>query len=311
MSLSDTSATAAPSSSTGDLEAAQAKITRLTRRLERERKAREEAEGIADRRMRELWLTNQDLDQRVAERTDDVKQAYDLLERSYGAASRFVSNLSHEMLTPLNGVMGMLELIEQHSHTDTLTTYVCTARQSTERLHQLVRRLLDLVQLSSGLLRANPTEFAAVDLHDAVERRWRVRCLQAQKLLTLSNTIDPDHTVLADFERLLQIIDEVLDNARLHADAGVLSVAFSVQPTAEGNDAFQVDITDAGPGFIPDETTGIFDTILHVDTAPGRASEGAGIGLGLAKELTRAIGGALTVCSAPGSRTKVSVVLPL
>jgi len=257
--------------------------------------------------MRELWLANQELDQRVAEQTKSIKAAYDLLERSIDAATRFVSNLSHEMLTPLNGVMGMLELIEQHSHTDTLVGYVDTARQSTDRLHLLVRRLLDLVQLSAGLLRANPSEFAAEDLRSALESRWRVRCLQSQKLLTVSSAIDADHALTADFERLLQILDEVIDNARLHADPGVVSVELQLTPP----DSLAIAVSDAGPGFTPDDTDGIFDTILRVDTSPGRATEGAGIGLGLAKELSRALGGTLAIASEPGSPTSVTLTLPV
>lgn len=289
------------------------RIARLERRLARERKAREEAEGIADRRMRELWLTNRDLDQRVAEQTESIKQAYELLERSFAAASRFVSNLSHEMLTPLNGVFGMLELIEQHSHTDTLTGYAATARQSTDRLHKLVRRLLDLVQLSAGLLKTSPRDFIAADITQAIEQRWRIACLQAQQLLTISTEFDPQARIVTDFERLLQVVDEVIENATVHANAGVVSVAVTseaAQPHDDHGGLIQIEVTDAGPGFTPVDAKGIYDTILHVDTSPGRSTDGAGIGLGLAKELCRALHGTLTIQSSPGAPTTVSIRVP-
>lgn len=299
------------SGAAAELVEAQRQITRLNRRLERERRAREEAEGIADRRMRELWLSNQELDERVAEQTKSITAAYDLLERSFGAATRFVSNLSHEMLTPLNGVFGMLELIEQHAHTDILANYVDTARSSTERLHLLVRRLLDLVQLSAGLLQASPVEFGVADLVGPIEQRWRVKFLQAQKLLTLSHSIDAGHVLNADVERTLQIVDEILDNARLHADPGVVDVTMSIVDHDDAEPSLRIVVTDAGPGFAPADTSGIFDAILQVDTSPGRATEGAGIGLGLAMELARAVGGTVNIDSAPGSPTVVSITLPV
>lgn len=294
-----------------ELAEAQRRIARLNRRLERERRAREEAEGIADRRMRELWLSNQELDERVAEQTKSITAAYDLLERSFDAATRFVSNLSHEMLTPLNGVLGMLELIEQNSHTDILASYVGTARDSTDRLHLLVRRLLDLVQLAAGLVQANPVNFGVADITGTVEQRWRVKFLQAQKLLTVSHAIDPDRVFHGDLERTLQIIDEILDNARLHASAGVVDLTLSTSINNDGVTALCAVVTDAGPGFVPGKTSGLFDAILRVDTSPGRATEGAGIGIGLAEELAKTLGGAVEITSAPGSPSVVSVTLPV
>ena len=113
------------------------RIARLERRLARERKARREAEEISEHGMRKLWLANQELDARVAERTQTLAEALEQLELANSTRDRLLATLSHEIRTPLNGVMGMLELIEAHVSGDQGQQYVEAATESADRLHQL------------------------------------------------------------------------------------------------------------------------------------------------------------------------------
>lgn len=279
-------------------------LGRLNRRLARERKAREEAEAIADRRMRELWLANRDLDARVAERTAELEAALDQLDRSTIAAAAFLSNLSHEMRTPLNGVKGMLELLSTSARSDTETSYLEAAQQSSERLEKLIERMLDLVELRSGRVLPRPTVTTAEELSQTIVATWKTPLLQARKLLTVRTIASQN--IRIDVERVLQIISELIDNTIVHANAGVVSV--EVATTAE---LVECSVVDAGPGFdATAQQDRLVDTLVSIDTSPGRQTEGAGIGLGLARELTRVLGGTITFDTARGQQSRIRLSLP-
>lgn len=287
-------------------------IARLERRVERERSARAQAESIADRRMRELWLSNQELDQRVAERTAELEMTLEQLEQATTAAAGFFSNLSHEMLTPLNGIVGMLELLKEHAHTDVAQSYVAASLKSTDRLSRLLHRLLDLVEIRAGRLRSEPTPTTIQAVAEEIREVWNIPALQSQKLLTISVLGNRDDEIKVDIERSLQIAGELIDNAVRHAIAGVVGVEVSVDPAADGRSAMlHVSVNDSGPGFQASETNQVLLAMREVDTSPGRRTSGAGVGINLARALARELGGRVAIDSAPGSPTTAHLWLPL
>jgi len=219
------------------------------------------------------------------------------------------------MLTPLNGIVGMLELLAEHAHTDTTRSYVTTAQASTDRLGTLVRRLLDLVELRSGRLRPEPSLTRLGSIADHVTARWQVKTLQTGQLLTVR--VDGDHAdeIWVDELRVRQIVDELIGNVVIHADPGVVEVTISVDaPAAETGDSspqmLRVAVVDAGPGFDRDPLADFWSTFAKVDLSPQRATEGAGIGLGLTDQLATAMGGRREVESALGQSTRAVLIVP-
>ncbi|TFH16883.1 MAG: hypothetical protein E4H05_06745 [Acidimicrobiales bacterium] len=120
----------------------QERIQRLERRLERERRAREEAEQIAERGMRDLWLANQELEARVAARTVDLERSLRAAHMASEAKETFLAELGHELATPLHAVLGLLELIDS----DTL------AGDDRARLEQAATNARQLADLLFGLI---------------------------------------------------------------------------------------------------------------------------------------------------------------
>lgn len=279
-------------------------IARLERRLERERKARREAEEIADRGMRELWLVNQDLDQRVAERTADLEETLRELAIASSGRERFLSTLSHETRTPLNGILGMLELLTPHVEGTQAADYLTTAARSAERLRQLLTRLLDLVELGSGdvTLDLQPTDLS--DLADSIRSRWQLTAMRTGHLLAVSASGDTT-VVRLDERRVLQILDELLDNAVTHGDRGTVSVDIS---TTE--DRLRLQVTDAGPGIDPDLIEGLFNDFSMLDDSTARTSEGLGLGLGLCRQLAEALNGTLSITNDGFEHTVAELTLP-
>lgn len=270
---------------------AQKRISRLERRLERERSARHEAEAIADRGMRELWLTNRALDERVAERTADLETTLQELEVASTSRERFLSVLSHEMRTPLNGVLGMLELLEPYTTGDQGASYLRAASESAAGLDNLVRRLLDLVELTTGSLTASLSAINADELARDIQARWQMKALRTGHLLSLSSFLD-GQTLHLDGGRVHQIVDEILENALAYATPGGIEVR--LQPS---EDQLVIEVQDSGPGISPEYLEQVFGTLDHADMSTSRVTQGLGLGLALSQRIAHALGGTLSIDS--------------
>ncbi len=279
-------------------------IARLERRLERERRARREAEEIADRGMRELWLVNQELDRRVAERTADLEQTLRELAVASSSRERFLSTLSHETRTPLNGLLGMLELLTPHVEGTQAADYLATATRSADRLRQLLTRLLDLVELGSGNVTPELEPVELGELADSIRKRWQLTAMRTGHLLAVSSSHEA-RVVNLDERRVLQILDELLDNAVTHGDRGTVNLDISIS-----GEELRLEITDAGPGIDADRIEGLFDDFTMLDASAARISEGLGLGLGLCQQLAEALDGRLTITNDGCGHTVATLVLP-
>lgn len=262
-------------------------VARLERRLERERKARRDAEEIADRGMRQLWLANQSLDARVSERTADLEHTLDQLRVANSSRERFLATLSHEMRTPLNGILGMLELLGPHVSEDRPKTYHETARESAERLNQLLSRLLDLVELETGNLTPEPRPIEMKDLADSIRERWARPMLKSGQLLTVTSFAE-DRVLEIDDGRVGQIIDELLDNVTAHGSPGAIHVELHLD-----EDRLKLRVRDSGPGINPQQIQELFADFSMLDDSTARAQQGLGLGLGLCRRVAAALDGTL------------------
>jgi len=279
---------------TATLPADAVMIARLERRLDRERKARRQAEEIADRGMRDLWMANQELDQRVQDRTVDLERILADYERASTVRDVFLGRLSHEMRTPMNGMLGMLELLEAHVNTEQGERYLAAATESAVGMHELLSRLLDIVDLRSGRIDLHPELLDVFAMGDAIRESWQRRAMRSGHLLTVST--DSGGAVHADRLRTKQIVDELVENALAYSVPGLVKVDIV---TSSG---LVARVVDSGPGLTPEQIT---------DAMGGTAEASDGLGLGLARcrRLAELMGGSLTL-SSDGVFTTALLQLP-
>ncbi len=283
----------------------QKKVQRLERRLEREKKVRYDTEVIADRGMRELWLANRELDDRVERRTADLKSTLEQLERASSTRKKFLSTLSHEMRTPLNGVLGMLELLTPHLSDDQGREYLQTASQSADRLHRLIRRLLDLVEVEGGNFEPKRDIISVDGFADQIRQRWQQSAAQAGHLLTVSSSIEVTE-LAGDSTRLHQMVDELVDNAVTHASGGLIQVKLRAI-----DDSLCIEVIDTGPGIDPARIDSLFINFSMVDDSTQRLNEGLGLGLSLSRRVVEAFGGTLDLESDGKTSTTARLVVPV
>lgn len=281
-------------------------IERLERRLQRERDARRQAEEISERGMRDLWLANQDLDARVEERTKDLAETLEQLRVATSARDRFLATLSHEMRTPLNGVLGMLEILGPHLVGDQGNRYLDVAVESAERLLHLVSRLLDLVALDSGSFSTNRSIVTVASIADDIRDRWQTEALRSGHLLTVWTHGLADCSI--DEPRVLQIANELIDNAVTHSFPGALRVEIDVDVHR-----FELSVSDSGPGISPELIPELLNADFSmVDDSSARAAQGLGLGLGICRRIAEAIGGTLELTSdgSTGSVARLEMPTP-
>ncbi len=274
--------------------------------------------------MRELWLANQELDQRVADRTAELETALAKLEQTSRSVSGFALNLSHEMRTPLNGVIGMLELLGDHVTSNSGRGYLETALDSSLKLDRLVSRMLAMIEATVDLPSAPLQPMALRDLEATLVKQWQVPLLSSGKLLSVHAHHAGPFAV--ESSRLHRVIDELMSNVAAHAVEGVVSVDLSLDrkqtkggvgaPTTDSAAAtdslwLNVRIVDQGPGFVVPTEDDLLDRFSQVDTSSTRSGEGVGIGIHLAAEIARRLDGSLDLSSRPGSSTSATLSVPV
>lgn len=209
-------------------------------------------------------------------------------------AVRFLRLMSHEMRTPLNGVIGMLGLLSDSGLDPAQKAYLEAARTSADHLLGLVNDLLDYARLDAGSLEFDLAPVAIDDLVRGVAELLSPRA--HDKGLEIAWSVAADVAVVrADEGRLRQILFNLAGNAvKFTPDGGV---AISV---SRSGDALAFVVEDTGPGVPEAARARIFEEFGHADSTDATRHDGAGLGLAVARRLAEAMGGSLSVDDRPG-----------
>ena len=221
------------------------------------------------------------------------------------AKSDFLSTISHELRTPLTSIKGALQVLARGSQnlSDDLSDQMVTVMQrGSDRLERLVMNLLLVSQIETGGL--VPARDGTVDLAGLVEAT-------AAKVLGdhLHKVVEeePGLLVRADAEQLEQALAHVLDNAAKFGGAeGVVTVR-----VAPDHGYARVSVTDEGPGISRSDQERIFDRFVRLGDVLTRETQGAGVGLFIARRALAAMGGAIWVESEPGRGATFHLNVPL
>jgi signal transduction histidine kinase len=208
-------------------------------------------------------------------------QAFERLTELTRLREELVANVSHELRTPLTSTIGFLQTLEREElqqRPDQLRELLAVARREAERLARLVDDLLQLARLERGTL---PLEPAEVDLVELTERAAAATVVPPGRAIQLE--LPDELPLVADGDRLLQVLTNLLSNALRHGD-GTVAVA------AAGNEEqVEVAVSDDGPGVPVDHVDSVFLPFARW----GSHAEGTGLGLAIARRIVEAHGGAL------------------
>lgn len=210
--------------------------------------------------------------------------------------SDFLSNVSHEVRTPLNGVLGMAQVLEKTPLSDEQKKYVGIIKSCSDGLLAVVNDILDISKIESGKLVLNRERFS---IDDVVKRTFDVVDAAARKKklqLSYEREFSGPDIVLGDELRLKQILVNLVGNAVKFTDDGAVSVRVSRLQSG----LLRFEVRDTGPGIPESQHRLIFNRFTQADTSSTRKSGGTGLGLSISKELVLMMGGDIGVESAPG-----------
>ncbi|WP_274423638.1 response regulator [Chelativorans sp. YIM 93263] len=230
-------------------------------------------------------------------------------EQASIAKSRFLATVSHEIRTPMNGIMGMATLLADTRLSDEQRTYVGAISTSASALLALIEDLLDYSKIEAGRLEL---ELQAVSVRELVENIVELMAARAfTKNIGLGCHIAPDvpETITTDPGRLRQIMLNLVGNAIKFTDeGGVLVMVRNAEIKGEPAVAFKV--VDTGPGLDQSAIARIFQEFEQADTSSTRRHGGTGLGLAISRRLASALGGEISVESAPGEGAAFSITTP-
>jgi signal transduction histidine kinase len=231
------------------------------------------------------------------------------------AASRaktdFIANISHELRTPMNGIIGLATLLRQSNLEQKQSEMVGMLLSSAETQMGLIGDLLDISSIENGRFNLTIAPFVPATVVRNTAGLFQLEAQQKGLDINLS-IVGSEHQVLGDRERFRQVCANLISNALKFTDKGRVDIELSVRERL-GEAALQLTVTDTGSGIDPADINRIFQRFAQVSTTEKGKAAGSGLGLAITKTIVDLMGGTISVESSPGkgSTFRVEIALEL
>ncbi|WP_369302450.1 7TM diverse intracellular signaling domain-containing protein [Pseudomonas sp. N2-5-1-1] len=245
----------------------------------------------------------------------DASQKLEVLNQQLARSNRlkdeFLATLTHELRTPMNGVIGSLELMQTVPLDDDLAQYQQTAAGSARDMMRMVNGILTLTELQAGRLTPQPQMFSLRGALDTLRQQFSTGAQNKGLAFSIDVADELPDRVIGDADKLIQCLDCLLDNAFKFTHEGAVRLRVVGVPQNDGSLRLSFIVTDSGIGFaFLDEAT-LYQRFFQLDGSTTREYGGLGIGLAICRQLIELLGGRLTHHSEPrkGSRFQLEVTV--
>jgi len=240
--------------------------------------------------------------------SEALKIAKEKAEASDKLKTEFLNNISHEVRTPLNGILGFAEIITLQDISDEeKKDSLAMLFDSSNRLLNTITNYMDISLIASGSLTLNIKEFDPSKILKRLQNNFEKVCLNRnlKLFLDIEDNLNEDF-LNSDPEICQKILSHFLDNAIKFTEKGSIRFGYTNTP-----DQFEFFVRDTGIGINPESFNVIFDRFSKENVDPYKVSEGSGLGLSISKGMAEAIGGRIRLESEPGAGSCFYLSLPV
>ena len=241
---------------------------------------------------------------------DSLKATAESAIRAEKAKMQFLSNISHELRTPINAVLGMNEMILRECRDENLRSYAMNIQSSGKTLLFLINDILDMSKIESGKMKIVPVQYAPGEL---VVDLWNVIYLRAQeKGLTISFSMDENvpRVLFGDDVRIKQIVTNILTNAIKYTHKGGVEMRVSFSNIGFKMIGLVISVKDTGIGIKKEDMSRLFESFQRLEEERNRNIEGAGLGMSITMSLLKQMGGEMRVESEYQKGSTFTVTIP-
>ncbi len=273
------------------------------------RQSRKETQTKEQARL-ELEEKNKEL----AEGREALSKALDAAENANRAKTTFLNNMSHDIRTPMNAIVGFTELASTHiDNKEQVQDYLGRISVSSQHLLSLINDVLDMSRIESGNVTIEEADVhlpdVVRDIHTIIEPSTAAK----HQKLTVSTQEIRNEDIVTDKLRLNQILLNILSNAvKFTPDGGEISLKVSQLPMEEKTDIaeYVFRIRDNGIGMSEEFRQSVFEAFARERTSTVSGIQGTGLGMAITKNIVDMMGGTISVESESGKGTEVTVILP-
>ncbi len=240
------------------------------------------------------------LEKQVRERTLELERARQTAEKSSKAKGEYVARMSHELRTPMNAIIGLIDITMKTELSSKQKEYLTVIRSSACSLLGVVNDILDISKIEARRMALEHVPFYTLELLEEVTDLFRERVDTENVELVLDIEPDVPPRLVGDPLRLKQVLINLISNAFKFTKQGEVCIRVSVADHGESEVELFFSVRDTGLGIDEETRNRMFEMFSQADEATARLFGGSGLGLFIARELVRLMGGSITVDSQPG-----------
>lgn len=239
------------------------------------------------------------------------KEARHIAEKASSVKDDFLINLSHEVRTPLNTIIGLSDMLRDEELSDEGLEYLASIRYAGDNLLRMIGDILDYCQLTAGTLKIQKKRYRIDGMGEDIEKMLEMYCRNKSSVkYSVSIADNTPERLVGDKERIEQIMVNMCSNAAKFTKEGRIKVTIKWKENTESDGTLILAVMDTGIGMEKSDTDKIFDAFKQLDASRSRSSDGSGMGLAVCDMLVKAMNGTIDIDSVPGRGSCFTIKIP-
>jgi len=231
----------------------------------------------------------------------EAEDAREAAEEASRAKSTFLSNMSHEMRTPMNAIIGMTSIARGTYDVERKDYCLGKIEDASTHLLGVINDILDISKIEARKFELSPTEFNFERMLRKVVNVINFRVEEKEQIFDVRIDERIPHTLVGDEQRIAQVITNLLSNAvKFTPEQGIIKLNSELVSTADHECLLRLSVTDTGIGISEEQKERLFSSFEQADSSTARKFGGTGLGLAISKSILEMMGGSIRVDSEPG-----------